>query len=802
MLDKIEDLLIVWEEARGTRDEVSAEELCRECPELLPALKRGIAELQATDWLFGANAPTNDAGALSPRLPRQLGEYELLDCIGTGGMGTVYKARHRRLGKFVALKLVVAGRTWDQTALLRFSREMRALGMLEHPHIVPAYDAGEVDGVQYLTMQLVDGRDAETLLRKHSPIPIADACEIVRQAAIGLQHAHEHELIHRDIKPSNLMIGRDGVVKVLDLGLARLADPPTNAPSAPPLSQAGRMVGTLDYMAPEQFDDSHAADARADIYSLGATLYALLAGGSMFAETQPQSTMHKLAALANQRIAPLGERRAEVNQELSAVVQRMLSRDPGARYGSMKEVAAAVLPFTVGADLRRLVDSEPQETISARTASTRSKSDPRRTQPPIRPLGWLLATALLGLIAWGGILLTLQTPQGEVVVEIGDDVPSDVARQIRVEVQGNRELKIIDQTKNWVIKVKEGTYEVQINGDDDKLELHDKRVTVTRDQKAIVKVTLRPTSPTPVKPPQPTPPPSTSLTQLPIRFQKKITSKMGVDNLLFTPDSKQLLIAGDGLPVIILDAVTGEEVRRLEGFDENSRAMVLLPDDKTLIADDRKGNLRLHDITSGKVVRELASLGQSARAISLSPSGNQIAIAALGQAQLIDIESGKSERIGINAYQCDFDRDGRSIWFSVHLGGLQCWDLATKKVEHPLVEFVTSNGYLVVRRASNEGFYVQDNGRVAVIDLTERKVSRVLETPPGDSFRLAVDNRLVVSRWFKSAHLYSLTADRSPLEFSIPGGAQGLQLAPDGRTLAVGTVDGQIVVLSLSGDMP
>ena len=207
-----------------------------------------------------------------------IASYELLDKLGEGGMGAVYKARHVDLDKIVALKILPSDKMQNAEAVQRFKREMKAAGKLDHPNIVRAMDAGEQDGTHYLVMEYVKGIDLSDLSRQQGPLPIPEACELIRQAAVGLQVAHESEMVHRDIKPSNLMLAqqRHGLptVKILDFGLALLESGGGNRD----LTTTGAMMGTLNYMAPEQGTDSHSVDIRADIYSLGASLYRLLCG--------------------------------------------------------------------------------------------------------------------------------------------------------------------------------------------------------------------------------------------------------------------------------------------------------------------------------------------------------------------------------------------------------------------------------------------------------------------------------------------------------------------------------------------
>ena len=206
------------------------------------------------------------------------GQYVLLEGLGEGGMGRVFKARHRRMKRVVALKFIHKHLLTHPLAVQRFYREIEAVARLSHPNIVMAFDADEIDGTHFFVTEYVEGVDLRTLLERDGPLPVARACEAARQAALGLQHAHLRGLVHRDIKPANLLLSREGVVKIVDLGLARLTLPDPDDAGAVNLTRTGELMGTPDYLAPEQIHDFHRADIRADIYSLGCTLYQLLAG--------------------------------------------------------------------------------------------------------------------------------------------------------------------------------------------------------------------------------------------------------------------------------------------------------------------------------------------------------------------------------------------------------------------------------------------------------------------------------------------------------------------------------------------
>jgi hypothetical protein len=267
-------------------------------------------------------------------------------------MGTVFKARHVELGKLVALKVLPAGQM-DEARVARFKNEIRALGRLEHPNVVAAHDAGEFRGVHFLVMDFVEGMDLARILECQASLSIPDACEAIRQAALGLQHAFERGLVHRDVKPSNLMLARGGRVQVLDLGLARsFAEA-----AADTLTARGVVLGTADYLAPEQWEHAHAADVRADVYSLGCTLYHLLAGQPPFADERHQSVLQKMRAHLETSPTPIRQLRPDVPAELAAILDRMLAKDPAARFQSPVEIAEALRPFTSGSDLARLLDA-------------------------------------------------------------------------------------------------------------------------------------------------------------------------------------------------------------------------------------------------------------------------------------------------------------------------------------------------------------------------------------------------------------------------------------------------------------
>lgn len=325
----------------------------------------GINAVKAAAWLVERRYITKwQAEQLLTGITNfTLGKYKLVDLIGQGGMGFVFKAEHAVMGRTVAVKVLSRARLNNPTAVARFRREVKAVAKLDHPNIITAHDAGHVGDMHYLVMEYVEGQDLNAMLKQMGQVPVEWAAEFVRQAALGLAHAHKQRLIHRDLKPANLLVtwndlSEPPVVKILDLGLARFNTDLSDEDGAPlddvdlndsideGVTQFGHIVGTPDYLSPEQIRGEN-VDIRSDIFSLGCTLFKLLTAQIPFGG---KNVVAKLQARINENAPPavsVRTLRPDVPVELDQIVASMLERDPDRRPQTPGEVAIALLPFSL-----------------------------------------------------------------------------------------------------------------------------------------------------------------------------------------------------------------------------------------------------------------------------------------------------------------------------------------------------------------------------------------------------------------------------------------------------------------------
>lgn len=386
------------------RQPESSDEYQRE-PDCQVALAKALGALALARE---PSTPTRDF------LPERIGEYEIVRDLGRGGMGAVFLARHTKLGREVALKVLAAHRLADLRMRERFEAEMRAIGRLSHPNILTAHDAREVDGLAVLVTEYIDGFDLGQVLQRVGPLSVANACEIARQVAVALDYTCGQGFVHRDIKPSNVMLSRAGEVKLLDLGLARLQ---LSDHQPAELTGTGQAMGTADYVAPEQISDSRLVDGRTDIYGLGCTLYKLLGGQAPFPDGRYPTAFSKMTAHISETPTSIRQLRPELPTGLVKLVDSMLAKDANQRPQTAREVATRLASFAKGHQLEKLAEAAQRSHPSHASRPLNSPSSAAQTLPwrkrPItrgKAIGLALLGVLLGVCC--SIVIIITNPDG------------------------------------------------------------------------------------------------------------------------------------------------------------------------------------------------------------------------------------------------------------------------------------------------------------------------------------------------------------------------------------------------------
>jgi tRNA A-37 threonylcarbamoyl transferase component Bud32 len=355
-----------------------------------------------------------------------VGDYELLQVIGRGGMGVVYKARQKGLDRVVALKMILQGELADQSSVQRFYEEARSAATLDHPHIVPIYEINRQDGRHYFTMAFVEGTSLRALAAQGRLRPAAEVAAIVAVVAEAVQFAHDKGIIHRDLKPDNVLIDRHGRPRVTDFGLAKRLS------GGPGLTLSGQLMGTPAYMAPEQArGDLAAIGASADIYGLGGILYFLLTGHPPFSAANVGEVLYQLMTSPP---VPPRQLNPAVPPELEAVCLKCLEKEPGQRYPSAAAVAQAVRAAVPGSSVS---DTRPMDNSAAGPVTA-----PTAPAPVRRPLRWAVLAAV-GLVALAGAaFLAYRPPTGiggppdSQAAAVAPEVPAEAALPAKVSAPG------------------------------------------------------------------------------------------------------------------------------------------------------------------------------------------------------------------------------------------------------------------------------------------------------------------------------------------------------------------------------
>jgi WD40 repeat protein len=579
-----------------------------------PAPLVAVAE---TEGLAPAVALFVSAESGRPKIPEAIPpelagheRYRVVRLLGSGGMGTVYEAVHRVMQRPYALKVIKRAYTANVAALERFRREVLTAARLSHPNIVAITDAEDAGGTHFLVMEYVQGTDLGRLVQEHGPLPVDRACEYVRQAAVGLQYAFEQGMVHRDLKPHNLMLTPEGRVKVLDFGLAWFVSEGTSAAS---LTGTGVVLGTVDYIAPEQADNAHQADIRSDIYSLGCTLYHLLAGQPPFPTGTP---IQKVMAHREKQPQSLTELRPDLPEGFMPVLERMMAKDPKHRYQTPAEVAIALEPFTA---ITAKVPGWTHATDSGDTMVLKKKTVRDRRRPQFAIAVATVAFLVAGLLGVG--VYRIVTDNG--VLEIRTDNPDvEVVFSQRGEV-----VKIIDTKNGKYVTLRSGDYELALK-DGEGLKIVPGKVTVMRGQTVLATIE---------------------------RIPKAVVERVGdeirrfgapghpVRRLALSPDGKRLLTAGcklDGT-ARYWDIATGKEIYRLPS-QVQVYDVAISPDGSKLLSCSTDRLIHVYDAASGKEVMQLKGHTGEVKGVAISPDGKMVASAGYDcQLRLWNLDTGE-----------------------------------------------------------------------------------------------------------------------------------------------------------------
>lgn len=741
-------------------------------------------------------AGCEDAGALAPLLVKRgwlteyqadrllhgrpqdllLGPYRLLELLGEGGMGQVFKARHQRLNRLEALKIIRPERLLQNPeASRRFEREAKSAAHLHHQNIVMIFDADQVNGVHFIAMEYVDGIDLARLVKEIGPLPVAQACHFIRQAALGLQHAYIQGLVHRDIKPSNLLVaatrtvresaapGRrsvlltskadkdsgllpttdkgpppeslpywmtpNAVVKILDMGLARLTERPGDDPILSSLTHEGSIVGTPDYIAPEQARNSHLADIRSDLYSLGATFYFLLTGRPPFFEG---TAVEKLLMHQLDDPQPIEELRPDVPGGVVVVIRKLMAKSPDHRFQEPVEVADALaaLALTGAAPVLAkpptVVGDRPTMTAIVDVAGVPIASPPS-TPPPLPSQ----AATLIQPAAPS----TTSTPLSE--------TPLPPATTVAESEEGKK-LRVFKGHRGWVMSVafSPDRNTLASGGVDSSVRL--RSFSKSRPKEIVL--------------PQ--------------------VHQAGVHSLAFSPDGRLLATGSGSLDgLIFLWNVMGEDpepVAALRGHTAPVETLAFSPDGRLLASAGTDRLVRLWDITS-KGAEERATLkghSDTIKTLAFSPDSRVVASAGQdGTVRLWSVGRIWTEELAVlrgpgagHVLSVAFSPDAQTLASGSLDQIVRLWDLGGRQ-----------------------------SGERSVIKLKEHPgvVRLVLFTPEGNQL-VSVGSQGQAILWdtVKCERIRKWSMHAAPMVSSVA-------LTFDGRYLATGTSEGSVAVYRL-----
>jgi WD40 repeat protein/tRNA A-37 threonylcarbamoyl transferase component Bud32 len=773
-----------------------------------------------------------------------LGQYVLLERLGGGGMGRVFKALHRRLERVVAIKVIRKDLLEEGDVVQRFQREAKAGARLANPHIVTIHDADEVDGRHFLVMEYLEGADLERVVREHGPLPVAQACAYARQAALALQHLHEHDLVHRDVKPANLLRTASGDrIKLLDLGLARL-HAERDLRSANRLTQEGAVLGTLDFLAPEQATDARAVDIRADLYSLGCTLFFLLTGRVPF----PGTAMEMLFKHRWEELPPVEQGRPEVSPALAAVVRKLMAKRPEDRYQTPAEAAAALaavsdgeaaaltgsaagvwagvprLPLVGGGDIP-LFSERGKATALGKTPGPsprwwRGWADPRSRWWPYGLGVLLLAVISLGaFLALGPAVGPPEPPskkdQSAAPLDqlSWEKIPAaervnQRLKGLLVAVLGEHRRRLWGQVLG--VALHPNGKVVAACGNDRAIRLWDLATdregpTLRHGRDGVYRIAFSPNGKL-----------LAALAGTNVELWNTVTGRKemtllgktnGLDDLAFAPNGRLLAAGGISLlpnagAVQVWNLPSGQTRVVWAGHKSKVWAVAFAPDSRTLASGSRDHNIILWDVANKKKWKTLRGHTTEVTGLAFAPAGRVLASADQdGKVKLWDVDTGQAKSWPAGerpqtGWRLAYTRRGdrlATVWAD---GRIRLWNTATLKLLADLAKpqercydlAISGNGQVVATGHGNGAVRLwQGDGLGPWHPLKGHQL------PPG-SVAVARDGRTVVTGgWDSTAKLWDVASgkERATLRGHLLP-IRAVAFAPRGQTVATVSNDGQI----------
>jgi len=805
---RLTELALRWEEFRDQGQIVSAEALCQECPELLEPLRQRIQALQDMDQMLVVPPSQPVAGCTTIAVPGQptarqpvqdleapaISGYEILEMLGQGGMGVVFRARQLRLGRIVALKMILPGRKPSETEAARFRREIETVAELQHPNIVQIYEVGDYDGKPFFSLEFCAGGSLADRLM-NGPLPPREAAELVRTLAGAMAAAHCQGIIHRDLKPGNILLHKDGSPRITDFGLARRLD------SEDGLTVTGAILGTPSYMAPEQAaGHSREVGTPADIYALGAILYELLTGRPPFRADTPWNTVRLV--ISGEPVPPR-RLQARVPADLETICLKCLEKEPNRRYHSALDLAE---------DLRRYLAHEP---ILARPVSLTGRLLRWcRRHPAMAGLAGTLLLALV-IIAVGGVAYNFRLSQA--LLEAGQQ--AEITRQslIRLHVlQGTRLVDEGDPLRALVwyaeaLRLEEGKPGREL--------AHRVRLATTlRECPRLIQLWFHEG---PVQVAVFSPGGGVILTASDDKTARLWDPASGepigspldhgaaVASAVFRPDGKVVATVGADGAACLWDVPSGQLLLTLK---PNSRPLTCVAFDHTgqhLLTAGEDGTARIWDTKTGQPLLPPLEHGGTVRWASFSPDGSRVVTAGQKSARLWLAANGEPAAPEMRhdgpVTDALFSPDGRYVLTASMDGTARLWDSATGKRlrifrhRRTVVQALFSpDGELILTASDDHTACLWDTA-------TGERRGEPLRHPSGlNAATFSADGRLIATAGDdNSARVWSaLTGEALTPMLQHNGSVNAVAFSPDGRRLVSAASDHQVRLWDLTALPP